>query len=123
MTTLGGSPLLPRRLWPEELQVPGDAVKVSCQSCLCCLGPRVPSASLFPQTWSGVQPGKPTRGHPRGRPDSGHSRGGHSTSLNSAQPCPRCIAGESVSALTFSFSWHSAGVQTDLFLASAWKQK
>uniref|UniRef100_A0ABI7X5X9 Uncharacterized protein n=1 Tax=Felis catus TaxID=9685 RepID=A0ABI7X5X9_FELCA len=47
----------------------------------------------------------------------------HNGGRNSAQPCPRCIAGESVSALTFSFSWHSAGVQTDLFPASAWKQK
>uniref|UniRef100_A0A8C9J839 Uncharacterized protein n=1 Tax=Panthera tigris altaica TaxID=74533 RepID=A0A8C9J839_PANTA len=48
-----------------------------------------------PMSWSG-----------EGLPDSGQRwpRTGipHNGGRNSAQPCPRCIAGESVSALTFS---------------------
>uniref|UniRef100_A0A667GW74 Uncharacterized protein n=1 Tax=Lynx canadensis TaxID=61383 RepID=A0A667GW74_LYNCA len=124
MTTLGGSPLLDtmvpgpwRRRRPEELQVPGDAKRV-CRRLEAAGQERgcPPVKVSAPMSWSG-----------EGLPDSGqrwpHAGIPHNGGRNSAQPCPRCIAGESVSALTFSFSWHSAGVQTDLFPASAWKQK
>uniref|UniRef100_A0A8B9BM91 Uncharacterized protein n=1 Tax=Anser brachyrhynchus TaxID=132585 RepID=A0A8B9BM91_9AVES len=50
-----------------------------------------------PPRVSGAGPG-PGPGPGRGR---GRGRGGRGT----AQPCPRCIAGESVSVLTF-FLWH-----------------
>ncbi|XP_031317871.1 uncharacterized protein C10orf143 homolog isoform X1 [Camelus dromedarius] len=93
-----------RRRRPEELQVPGDA-KRACRRLDAAAQERgcPPGKARALGSWDSEDPESPDP-HPRGhlpglRPDSGQGRldvgspqiGGRS----SAQPCPRCVAGES----------------------------
>uniref|UniRef100_K9IFX6 Uncharacterized protein n=1 Tax=Desmodus rotundus TaxID=9430 RepID=K9IFX6_DESRO len=97
-----------RRRRLEELQVPGDA-KRPCRSLDAAVQwrgcPQVPASARGP--WGSEEPEVPPRGRlPTPRPDGG--RGPPSAGISPsggrspAQPCPRCLAGESVSAFTFS---------------------
>uniref|UniRef100_A0A8C9BUE9 Chromosome 10 open reading frame 143 n=1 Tax=Phocoena sinus TaxID=42100 RepID=A0A8C9BUE9_PHOSS len=99
-----------RRRRPEELQVPGDAKRACRRLEAAAQEWGCPQVKVrVPASWGSKEPGSPDaqpRGHlPAPRPDGGQGRpsmgvpqdGGKSW----AQPCPRCIAGESVSTLTF----------------------
>ncbi|XP_061047875.1 uncharacterized protein C10orf143 homolog isoform X2 [Eubalaena glacialis] len=93
-----------RRRRPEELQVPGDA-KRACRRLEAAVQERGchQVKVRVPASWGSKEPESPDaqpRGHlPAPRPDGGQGRpsvgvpqdGGKSW----AQPCPRCIAGES----------------------------
>ncbi|XP_062959051.1 uncharacterized protein C10orf143 homolog [Cynocephalus volans] len=90
-----------RRQRPEELQAPPDAkracrrLETSEQECVCPLvkvcapGPWSPE-DQGPQH-TGCSPA-PRPESSQGRPSAGIPRNG---GRNSAQPCPRCVAGES----------------------------
>ncbi|XP_053063964.1 uncharacterized protein C10orf143 homolog isoform X1 [Acinonyx jubatus] len=86
-----------RRRRPEELQVPGDAKRV-CRRLEAAGQERgcPPVKVSAPMSWSG-----------EGLPDSGQRwpRVGipHNGGRNSAQPCPRCIAGESENSCALCF--------------------
>uniref|UniRef100_A0A8C5YRQ5 Chromosome 10 open reading frame 143 n=1 Tax=Marmota marmota marmota TaxID=9994 RepID=A0A8C5YRQ5_MARMA len=95
-----------RRRKPEELPVPGDA-KRACRRSEASrqeTGCHQESTCTL-VSWSTEDQGPQSRGCPstqwpegaQGRPRSVISQNG---GRSSAQPCPRCIAGESVSSLT-----------------------
>ncbi|XP_033276596.1 uncharacterized protein C10orf143 homolog isoform X1 [Orcinus orca] len=93
-----------RRRRPEELQVPGDAKRACRRLEAAAQEWGCPQVKVrVPTSWGSKEPESPDaqpRGHlPAPRPDGGQGRpsvgvpqdGGKSW----AQPCPRCIAGES----------------------------
>ncbi|KAM5321375.1 uncharacterized protein C10orf143 homolog isoform 5-T7 [Glossophaga mutica] len=91
-----------RRRRLEELQVPGDAKRV-CRSLDAAVPqrgcPQVPAGTRGP-CWGSEELEAPPQGRlPTPRPDS--SRGPPTAGIppsggrSSAQPCPRCLAGES----------------------------
>ncbi|XP_030687968.1 uncharacterized protein C10orf143 homolog isoform X1 [Globicephala melas] len=93
-----------RRRRPEELQVPGDAKRACRRLEAAAQEWGCPQVKVrVPASWGSKEPESPDaqpRGHlPAPRPDGGQGRpsvgvpqdGGKSW----AQPCPRCIAGES----------------------------
>ncbi|XP_033276599.1 uncharacterized protein C10orf143 homolog isoform X4 [Orcinus orca] len=94
-----------RRRRPEELQVPGDAKRACRRLEAAAQEWGCPQVKVrVPTSWGSKEPESPDaqpRGHlPAPRPDGGQGRpsvgvpqdGGKSW----AQPCPRCIAGESL---------------------------
>ncbi|KAM7073621.1 uncharacterized protein C10orf143 homolog isoform 1-T1 [Molossus nigricans] len=90
-----------RRRRPEELQVLGDAKRVCRSLEVAVQEPGCPQVKASARvSWGSKEPEVPPGGHhPAPRPDSGQGppnagippNGGRSP----AQPCPRCIAGES----------------------------
>ncbi|XP_032346530.1 uncharacterized protein C10orf143 homolog isoform X2 [Camelus ferus] len=93
-----------RRRRPEELQVPGDA-KRACRRLDAAAQERgcPPGKARALGSWDSEDPESPDP-HPRGhlpglRPDSGQGRldvgSPQIGRRSSAQPCPRCVAGES----------------------------
>ncbi|XP_066880331.1 uncharacterized protein C10orf143 homolog isoform X2 [Kogia breviceps] len=104
-----------RRRRPEELQVPGDA-KRACRRLEAVAQERgCPQVKVrVPASWGSKEPESPDaqpRGHlPAPRPDGGQGRPSvgvpQDCGKSWAQPCPRCIAGESMVPLMSRFHWH-----------------
>uniref|UniRef100_A0A4X1V4J5 Uncharacterized protein n=2 Tax=Sus scrofa TaxID=9823 RepID=A0A4X1V4J5_PIG len=88
-----------RRRRPEELQVPGDA-KRACRRLEGQDGGCPQVKARPPESWGSREPESPDRGRlPAPRPDGGQGRPGVESlrigGRSPAQPCPRCLAGES----------------------------
>ncbi|XP_047617137.1 uncharacterized protein C10orf143 homolog [Phacochoerus africanus] len=89
-----------RRRRPEELQVPGDA-KRACRRLEVAQDGGCPQVKACPpESWGSREPESPDRGRlPAPRPDGGQGRPGVESlrigGRSPAQPCPRCLAGES----------------------------